>query len=236
MTASAAQTLQLLAILALPILTAITFHEAAHGFVADRKGDDTARRLGRLTLNPVAHIDPFGTIALPLLLYFGPLLFFGQPGLVFGYAKPVPVNFMNLRRPKADMVWVAAAGPLTNLALAIACGLLLRTVDGMGGASAMAAEAAGPRAFSIVGPVSQILTYGVLINVWLMVFNLLPLPPLDGGRVLVGLLPHRSSEKVAALEPYGFLILMGLLFFEPFHLLQRAMFFLSSGMIQLILS
>ena len=100
-------------VVALPILVAITFHEAAHGFVADRKGDPTAKYLGRLTLNPLAHIDPFGTVLLPLLLYLMPLLLTGQPGVVFGYAKPVPVNFMNLRRPKSDMIWVAAAGPLT---------------------------------------------------------------------------------------------------------------------------
>lgn len=236
MTPSMAQALQLLAILALPILTAITFHEAAHGFVADRKGDPTARLLGRLTLNPIAHIDPFGTIILPLMLYFGPLLVFGQPGIVFGYAKPVPVNFMNLRRPKADMVWVAAAGPLTNLGLAVICGALLQAVAWSQSFSTTAMQAAGDGAFSVLGPVSQILYYGVLINVWLMVFNLLPLPPLDGGRVLVGLLPHPSSAKVAALEPYGMLILMALLFFEPFHLLMRGMHFLSALVLRFILS
>jgi len=230
--------LQRLSVIALPILVAITFHEAAHGFVADRKGDPTARYLGRLTLNPLAHIDPFGTILLPALLYFVPLVVSGQPGVVFGYAKPVPVNFMNLRKPKADMVWVAAAGPLINFALAMVSGLLLKVIVGMGGFSGpdlggLAAD--GARQFSVLEPIMRMLLYSVFINVALMLFNLLPVPPLDGGRVLVGLLPSPASDKVAGLEPYGMLIIMALLFLDPLHLVGRILSPISSTLISLIL-
>jgi Zn-dependent protease len=207
-------------VVALPILLAITFHEAAHGFVADRKGDPTAKYLGRLTLNPLVHIDPFGTILLPLMLYVGPLLLAGQPGPVFGYAKPVPVNFMNLRRPKADMVWVAAAGPLTNLGLAVVSGLALRALSSVAGPgfSGFAGDGSG---FKIAEPIAEMLVYSVIINLFLMLFNLLPIPPLDGGRVLVGLLPEEGSRRVAGLEPYGMLIVLFLIFFDPLHVVQR---------------
>ncbi|MDR7492020.1 MAG: site-2 protease family protein, partial [Armatimonadota bacterium] len=168
-----------LSVVALPILLAITFHEAAHGLVADRKGDPTAKYLGRLTLNPLAHIDPFGTVLLPLLLYVGPLLMTGQPGLVFGYAKPVPVNFMNLRRPKADMVWVAAAGPLTNLGLAVASGLALHGLAAFTGVRSPALAGGGGPGFRVAEPVAEMLEYSVFINIALMLFNLLPIPPLD---------------------------------------------------------
>jgi len=211
--------IQLLVIGAVPIVMAITFHEAAHGFVADRRGDSTARLLGRLTLNPLVHIDLVGTVLVPLFLYF-------TSGFVFGWAKPVPVDFTKLHRPKADMVWVAAAGPLTNLALAVVCGLLLKLMPAAGG------DAAG---FSVVGPLRQMLEFGVVVNALLMVFNLLPLPPLDGGRVLVGLLPPPSSERVAAVEPYGFMILI-LLLIEPFHLLQRVLYLFTGAIIRFILS
>jgi Zn-dependent protease len=224
-----------LSIAALPVLVAITFHEAAHGFVADRKGDPTAKYLGRLTLNPLAHIDPFGTVLLPLLLYAGPLLVTGQPGLVFGYAKPVPVNFMNLRRPKSDMVWVAAAGPLTNLALAVLSGLLLKIAIEVGGGGSHALGTDGGSDFMILEPLARMLHYSVLINVTLMLFNLLPLPPLDGGRVLVGMLPSPSSERVAGLEPYGMMILLVLVFMDPFHLIYRVLSPLSAALIRLIL-
>ncbi len=224
-----------LSIVALPILLAITFHEAAHGFVADRKGDPTAKYLGRLTLNPLAHIDPFGTILLPLMLYVGPLLMTGQPGFVFGYAKPVPVNFMNLRRPKADMVWVAAAGPLTNLALAVVSGVLLRGLSAFFPAQSLALDGPGEPGFRIAEPVAEMLAYGVLINVALMLFNLLPIPPLDGGRVLVGLLPAAGSRWLAGLEPYGMLIVIALVFLDPLRLVYRVLAPLSSALINLIL-
>lgn len=226
-----------LSIVAIPILLAITFHEAAHGFVADRRGDPTAKYLGRLTLNPLPHIDPFGTILLPLLLYVMPLLLSGQPGFVFGYAKPVPVNFMNLRRPKADMVWVAAAGPLTNLALAVTSGLLLHGIAATGvlsPAPTAGADGAGS-GFVILEPIVRMLHYSVLINVGLMLFNLLPIPPLDGGRVLVGLLPGASSDRLAGIEPYGMFILMGLIFLDPLHLINRLLGPLSLALIGLIL-
>jgi Zn-dependent protease len=224
-----------LSIVALPILLAITFHEAAHGFVADRKGDPTAKYLGRLTLNPLAHIDPFGTILLPLILYVGPLLMTGQPGFVFGYAKPVPVNFMNLRRPKADMVWVAAAGPLTNFALAVVSGLLLHAFSAVSPVQTSALTDAGQAGFRIAEPIAEMLAYGVLINVALMLFNLLPIPPLDGGRVLVGLLPAAGSRWLAGLEPYGMLIVIALVFLDPFRLVYRILAPLSSALINLIL-
>jgi Zn-dependent protease len=233
MDASTAHKIQMIAVVALPIILAITFHEAAHGYVADRKGDPTARLMGRLTLNPLAHIDPWGTIVLPALLF----LF---TGFVFGYAKPVPVNFLNLRRPKADMVWVAAAGPLMNLILAIGFGAFLKLLSAVAGpASGVGFPGAvtGPDgAFEVLQPISQMLVYGVLINIWLMVFNLLPIPPLDGGRVLVGLLPHPLSDRVAAVEPFGFFILLALLFLDPTHLIQRVLSSISSVLIYLILS
>jgi Zn-dependent protease len=224
-----------LSIVALPVLLAITFHEAAHGFVADRKGDPTAKYLGRLTLNPLAHIDPFGTILLPLMLYVGPLLMTGQPGFVFGYAKPVPVNFMNLRRPKTDMVWVAAAGPLTNLALAVACGMLLHGLATFSDMRHLDLIGGGAPGFRIAEPIAEMLAYGVLINVALMLFNLLPIPPLDGGRVLVGLLPEAGSRRLAGLEPYGMLIVIALVFLDPLRLVYRILAPLSSALINLIL-
>ncbi|HUJ78756.1 MAG TPA: site-2 protease family protein [Nitrospiria bacterium] len=233
MDASTAHKIQMLAVTALPIILAITFHEAAHGYVADRKGDPTARLMGRLTLNPLAHVDPWGTIVLPALLF----LF---TGFVFGYAKPVPVNFMNLRRPKADMVLVAAAGPMMNLALAVGFGALLKVLTAVSGPAqgmGLPGATAGPAgSFEVLQPISQMLVYGVLINIWLMVFNLLPIPPLDGGRVLVGLLPHPASDRVASVEPYGFFILLALLFLDPTHLIQRVLTGISSMLVYLILS
>ncbi len=199
-----AEFIRQLALWALPLLAAVILHEIAHGVVALRLGDDTALRMGRLTLNPLPHIDPIGTVVLPAIL-----LFSGLP--VFGYARPVPVNYARLRNPQRDMVLVAAAGPLTNLILALACALVFRQivayVGGLTGADASAVRVAE----TVLVPLAQMAQYAVVINVVLAVFNLLPIPPLDGGRVLTGILPYAQARWVASLEPFGFLILMALL-------------------------
>lgn len=196
-------TIQQIALWALPVLIAIIFHEIAHGWVAKFLGDPTASRMGRLTLNPLAHVDLFGTILVPLALIIANAPF------LFGYAKPVPVNFANLRNPKRDMVWVALAGPATNLLLALGSILLLKLMlpwfDGRASDSTIA---------GLVGffaPIALMAKNSVLINVVLAVFNAFPLPPLDGGRVLVGLLPEPYSSLVARVEPFGFLIVFVLL-------------------------
>jgi Zn-dependent protease len=183
--------IQQLAIWALPVLLAITLHEAAHGFAALRLGDDTAYRLGRVTLNPLKHIDPFGTVIMP-----GILLLAGAPFL-FGYAKPVPVNFRRLRDPKRDMVLVAAAGPGMNLVLALASAILLRLwLDTTGSSEGWAWDT---------------LKASLVLNLVLAVFNMIPLPPLDGGRVAVGLLPRGLAIPLARLERWGMFIVLGLL-------------------------
>ena len=190
--------LQTIAVYALPVIFAITLHEAAHGYVAKHFGDLTAYAAGRVSLNPLRHIDPLGTVALPLiLLAVGKL--FGGGGILFGWAKPVPVNFSNLRRPKRDMLWVAAAGPAANLLMAMFWALMVKI-----GLSASGSYFALPLA--LMGAA------GVFINVIIMVLNLLPLPPLDGGRILVSLLPHRLAYQFSRIEPYGFMILIVLLF------------------------
>jgi Zn-dependent protease len=179
----------------IPLVVAITFHEAAHGFVAHLLGDNTAWRQGRVTFNALKHIDPFGTILLPALLMIT------HSPFLFGYAKPVPVNFRALRRPKLDSAFVAAAGPAMNLALAIISAILFRLVP-----------LAPPDAKDWLG---ENLNNALVINVLLAVFNLLPIPPLDGGRILVGLLPEKPSRALAALEPYGMIILIAALLILP---------------------
>ena len=174
-----------------PVVLAIALHEAAHGYVARMFGDQTAWMLGRVTLNPLKHIDPIGTVAVP-----GILLLTGAPFL-FGWAKPVPVNFGNLRHPKRDMIWVAGAGPLANFVMAVVWALL-----------AQAAAPSGPLTSNGLYEMAQI---GISINLVLMVLNLLPIPPLDGGRIAVGLLPTRAANALALVEPYGFFVILLLL-------------------------
>ncbi len=187
-----AQLIQTVAIYAIPVIFAITVHEAAHGYVAHALGDDTAWKLGRVTLNPASHIDPIGTILMPALLYLA-----SSGSFTFGYAKPVPVRFGNLRNPKRDMVWVALAGPGANLAQAFLWGIVLIFLHGTGVQEEFFAEVA--RA-------------GVLVNVAMFIFNLFPIPPLDGGRILVGILPIRAAIAVSRVEPYGIFIFIGLVF------------------------
>ena len=184
-----------LSVWVLPLIIAITFHEAAHGFVAHALGDDTAWKLGRVSFNPLKHIDPFGTLMMPaiLLLSHSPFL--------FGYAKPVPVNFRALRNPRSGMVWVALAGPATNIALALAAAAAFHGVGYL-----PAAEAQW---------VADNLEHALVINVVLAVFNMMPIPPLDGGRVAVGLLPKALGAPLARLEPFGMLILISILIILP---------------------
>lgn len=183
--------IQKIAIYALPVTFAITLHEAAHGYAALRLGDDTARRAGRLSLNPLRHIDPIGTLLVPgLTLLLG--------GLLFGWAKPVPVNFNRLNHPRRDMVWVAAAGPGANLLMAIFWGLLLKfAATGAAGAYGM--------------PLLEMAKAGIMINAVLFALNLLPLPPLDGGRIAVGLLPDSLAYPLSRIEPYGLFVMLALL-------------------------
>jgi len=182
--------IQTVLIYALPVLFAITMHEAAHGYAAKLLGDQTAWMMGRVSLNPMVHIDWIGTIAMPLLLYIGT-----NGAFLFGYAKPVPVQFGHLNNPKRDMIWVALAGPLANLFQALLWGVFLYALIGM---------VVEEKFFIEMGRA------GILVNVVMFAFNLFPLPPLDGGRILVGLLPWRAAFTVSRIEPYGFFIVMGL--------------------------
>lgn len=183
-----------LSIMLVPGLMAITCHEVSHGFVANRFGDPTARSMGRLTLNPLKHLDIIGTL---MVIVVG-----------IGWAKPVPVNFSNLRHPKRDMIWVAAAGPITNMVLAAASAGLLRLLVSM---TEPIPDNSWLQLF--LDPVVLMLAFSVYINLLLAIFNLIPLPPLDGGRVLVGMLPYRQAEALARVEPYGMIIIIALVFF-----------------------
>ncbi|MEZ5476873.1 MAG: site-2 protease family protein [Thiolinea sp.] len=183
---------------ALPVLFAITLHEVAHGWVANRLGDSTAKMLGRLTLNPIKHIDPVGTIALPLGMVIMSLATMGQP-FAFGWAKPIPVNTRNLKQPRRDMAIVAAAGPLANLGMTVFWVLMLLVIAPLAPTDGIA------RGLQAMGQI------GIIFNLILMVLNLLPLPPLDGGRVLAGLAPRSLADILDRIEPYGFMILIVLL-------------------------
>jgi Zn-dependent protease len=209
--------IQTVLIYALPVLFAITVHEAAHGYAARHFGDNTAYMLGRITLNPVKHIDPVGTILMPLLLYFATAGTF-----LFGYAKPVPVRFGNLRNPKRDMIWVALAGPGANLVQAFLWGAMGLILVGMG---------MQERFFLAM------CNAGMLVNVVMFAFNLFPLPPLDGGRILVGLLPYRQAEVVSRLEPWGFFIVMALVIAGVVSALwMRPLMALTYGVLDILLT
>ncbi len=187
-------TLQLLAIAILPTLFAIVVHEVAHGWVAHKLGDSTAYMMGRLTLNPIKHIDPIGTILVPALLIF-------TLGFAFGWAKPVPINWHNLKQPKRDMALVAIAGPASNFLMAIAWGLIAKLATLL------------PASLEIIStPLGYMGVFGILINTVLMVFNLIPIPPADGGRIATSLLPNRFSYYLSRIEPYGMIILLALVF------------------------
>jgi Zn-dependent protease len=178
---------------AVPVVLAITLHEAAHGYVAKMFGDHTAWMLGRVTLNPLKHIDPIGTIVVPGVL-LAMARIFGGPGFIFGWAKPVPVNFGNLRNPKRDMFWVAGAGPAANFVMAIGWVLLFRLAVGGGALSSAALR--------------EMAEIGVQVNLMLLALNLVPLLPLDGGRIVVSLLPHRAAMAFSRLEPYGLVLVI----------------------------
>ena len=187
------RSLETIVLWVVPVVFAITLHEAAHGYVARHFGDPTAEALGRITLNPLRHIDPIGTVLVPAMLYLT-----AGPQFVFGWAKPVPVNFGNLRHPKRDMLWVAAAGPFANFAMAFLWMLALRLSLGDGAAASEG--------------LARMAQIGVSVNLVLMALNLLPIPPLDGGRIAVSLLPSRAAQAWARIEPFGFMIIVALMF------------------------
>jgi Zn-dependent protease len=211
--------IQTIAVYAIPVLLAITLHEAAHGYVARMFGDNTAAMMGRITLNPLKHIDPIGTIAVPLVIVLTSSLA-GFGGFLFGWAKPVPINYRNLKNPLKDMVWVAAAGPGINLAMAVAWALLAKL-------------------FLITGFDEKFFIdmarAGIMVNIGLMALNLLPLPPLDGGRIAVGLLPHGPASMLARLEPFGMFIIIGLLVTNTLGFFLQPFYALGYGLINFIL-
>ncbi|WP_423679504.1 MULTISPECIES: site-2 protease family protein [unclassified Undibacterium] len=208
--------IQTVLIYALPVIFAITLHEAAHGYAAKYFGDTTAYSQGRLSLNPMVHIDPIGTILIPVVLYFAT-----SGSFLFGYAKPVPVNFSRLKNPKRDMAWVALAGPAANFAMAFAWMLF--------GAVLQAADI--DEAYF-----NSMAKAGLLTNLVMMAFNLFPVPPLDGGRILVSLLPYKLAYKFAQIEPYGFFIVMGLVVLHVLQFWMVPVMVLTSSFLSLLLT
>jgi len=203
-----------LAVYALPVLFAITLHEAAHAYAAKHFGDTTAYAAGRMSLNPMTHIDPFGTVIIPVLLYL-------TTGFVFGYAKPVPIDFSRLRHPKRDMAWVALAGPAANFIMALLWTILGILLD----------------AFQVAEPFwHKMADAGLLTNLLFFAFNLIPIPPLDGGRVAVSLLPNRLAYKYARLEPYGFFIVLALIFLKVLNFWVIPVVVAGQGLLSLIVS
>jgi Zn-dependent protease len=207
--------IQSIALYAIPVIFAITLHEAAHGYVARMFGDPTAYQMGRVSLNPARHIDPVGTLLVPLVILLASKLL-GSPGILFGWAKPVPVDFSRLRRPKQDMLWVAAAGPASNLAMAILWGIMLKLVYQGSGSDGFWFDMAAA---------------GVQINLVLMALNLLPLLPLDGGRILYSLLPQRLANQYSRIEPYGMMIVLLLLFSGTLWVFLRPIFALGNTIV-----
>ena len=191
-----------MAISALPVLIAITFHELSHGFIANKLGDPTAKMMGRLTINPIAHIDLFGTIIMPLLL-----LIFTNGQFVFGYAKPVPINPMNFKNPRRDMAISAAGGPATNILLAIVSMVMLKFA-----VFPLLSFAPEGMAATVLEPIAMMLKSSIIINIVLASFNLIPIPPLDGGRVVVGFLPYKQAILFSKIEPFGFIIVIILIY------------------------
>jgi Zn-dependent protease len=208
--------IQTIAVYAIPVIFAITLHEAAHGFVARMFGDPTAHQAGRISLNPARHIDPIGTLLVPVAILLASKLL-GSPGMLFGWAKPVPVDFGRLRRPKQDMLWVALAGPAANLLMAILWAFSLR----------LFLESGLQESFWF-----EIAVAGVNVNLGLMALNLLPIPPLDGGRILFSLLPNRLAWQYSKLEPYGLVIVVILLVTDVLWLLMRPVLGLGTTIVQ----
>ena len=231
------QILHTISYMGLPLLFAMVLHEYAHGWVAYRCGDPTAKLQGRLTMNPLAHIDPFGTVILPLLCLVMP------GGFILGWAKPVPIDPRRMRQPRRDMALVAAAGPAMNLALAIGSALLfalLSSIDPTIGSYSSKSEETPPLDTwhtMFLLPIAVMAVYSVLINVLLMLFNLLPIPPLDGGRILTSLLPTTAAMALTRVEPYGMFILVALIMFDPqIHLIHAVTGTLTHSLFNTILS
>jgi len=208
--------IQTIAVYALPVLFAITLHEASHAYAARFLGDSTAYLQGRMSLNPLKHVDPFGTIIIPILLYVST-----SGAFLFGYAKPVPVNFANLRKPKRDMAWVALAGPASNFVMALLW-MIFAIALGIGGVQ---------EPFFM-----RMAQAGVLSNLVMFAFNLFPIPPLDGGRVLTSLLPNRLAYKFSRIEPYGFFIVMGLVLLKVLYVWMVPVMMAANSAIKLIVS